>query len=116
MPIVPADRRRPRRAMALCEAALRGGVFAQAIRPPTVPEGTSRLRLVAMASHREDDLLDAAHLLNSRQRDRLLLSTGGKSAHQSPSARKARQNARLASSSSSAVVDVRHVRARRSTA
>jgi glycine C-acetyltransferase/8-amino-7-oxononanoate synthase len=55
--------------MALCEAALRGGVFAQAIRPPTVPHGTSRLRLVAMASHREHDLLAAAHLLNASRGD-----------------------------------------------
>jgi 8-amino-7-oxononanoate synthase len=65
MPIVPLIVGEPDAAMALCEAALRGGVFAQAIRPPTVPSGTSRLRLVAMASHREDDLRDAAHLLNA---------------------------------------------------
>ena len=38
-------------AMRICEAALEQGVFAQAIRPPTVPEGTSRLRLAVMASH-----------------------------------------------------------------
>ena len=30
--------------MALCERLLERGVFAQGIRPPTVPEGTSRLR------------------------------------------------------------------------
>ena len=33
-------------------AALERGVFAQAIRPPTVPPMTSRLRLAVMASHR----------------------------------------------------------------
>ena len=38
-------------AMRICELALERGVFAQAIRPPTVPEGTSRLRLAVMASH-----------------------------------------------------------------
>lgn len=41
----------PRRAMAACEALLERGVFAQGIRPPTVPAGTSRLRFALMATH-----------------------------------------------------------------
>jgi glycine C-acetyltransferase/8-amino-7-oxononanoate synthase len=49
--------------MDLCERALEGGVFAQAIRPPTVPEGTSRLRLSAMANHRADELCAAAGVI-----------------------------------------------------
>ena len=44
------------RAMSLCEHALERGVFAQAIRPPTVPDGTSRLRLAVMATHSADEL------------------------------------------------------------
>jgi glycine C-acetyltransferase/8-amino-7-oxononanoate synthase len=60
MPIIPILVGDPGRAMALCEEALRRGVFAQAIRPPTVPDGTSRLRAVAMACHEERDLRDAA--------------------------------------------------------
>ncbi len=50
-------------AMAICEAALEHGVFAQAIRPPTVPEGTSRLRLAVMASHEKAELREAARVL-----------------------------------------------------
>ena len=37
--------------MALAEATLRRGVFAHGIRPPTVPEGTSRIRVTPMATH-----------------------------------------------------------------
>jgi 8-amino-7-oxononanoate synthase len=50
-------------AMRICEAALEQGVFAQAIRPPTVSEGTSRLRLAVMASHTKSELRDAARIL-----------------------------------------------------
>jgi glycine C-acetyltransferase/8-amino-7-oxononanoate synthase len=50
-------------AVALCERALERGVFAQAIRPPTVPPGTSRLRLCAMATHRIGDLRAAARTI-----------------------------------------------------
>jgi glycine C-acetyltransferase/8-amino-7-oxononanoate synthase len=52
-------------AVAACERALEEGVFAQAIRPPTVPDGTSRLRLAVMASHTEAELRRAASVLAS---------------------------------------------------
>ena len=38
------------------EVLLSRGVYAPAIRPPTVPEGTSRLRLSVIASHTPEDL------------------------------------------------------------
>jgi 8-amino-7-oxononanoate synthase len=65
IPIIPIITGDPRRATALSEQALRDGVFARAIRPPTVPAGTSRLRLVATASHTEHDLREAARSLTA---------------------------------------------------
>ena len=56
------------RAMRICETALAGGVFAQAIRPPTVPDMTSRLRLAVMATHREEELRAAARTLGAAAR------------------------------------------------
>jgi glycine C-acetyltransferase/8-amino-7-oxononanoate synthase len=52
-------------AMRICEAALEQGVFAQAIRPPTVPAGSSRLRLTVMASHTKSELREAARVLGA---------------------------------------------------
>ena len=66
VPVVVGD---ARRAMALCERSLEGGVFAQAIRPPTVPEGTSRLRLSVMANHRADELVAAARVIGRAARE-----------------------------------------------
>jgi glycine C-acetyltransferase/8-amino-7-oxononanoate synthase len=56
------------RAMAVCERALARGVFAQAIRPPTVPDGSSRLRLAAMASHNTAELEWAAAQIGAAAR------------------------------------------------
>lgn len=55
--------------MALCELALENGVFAQGIRPPTVPESTCRLRLTAMATHRSEGLVAAAHMIGVAARE-----------------------------------------------
>jgi 8-amino-7-oxononanoate synthase len=68
MPIVPIVVGEEREAMRMCGAALGKGVFAQAIRPPTVPLGTSRLRLAAMASHTPVELRQAARTLGETAR------------------------------------------------
>lgn len=47
--------------MVLCTALLKRGVFAHGIRPPTVPEGTARLRLTPMATHTDEELQRALH-------------------------------------------------------
>lgn len=42
--------------MALASALLAQGVFAHGIRPPTVPEGTARIRATVMATHTDADI------------------------------------------------------------
>lgn len=48
LPVMAGD---ARRAVAAAEALLERGYYVAAIRPPTVPDGTSRLRLSLMATH-----------------------------------------------------------------
>jgi 8-amino-7-oxononanoate synthase len=67
--IVPVEVGDTARAMELCERVLERGVFAQGIRPPTVPEGRSRLRLTVMATHRAGELERAAKLVGAGARE-----------------------------------------------
>jgi glycine C-acetyltransferase/8-amino-7-oxononanoate synthase len=60
VPLVVGDERTATR---LSQAAIERGVFVQAIRPPSVPAGTARLRLTVMASHTARELSAAARAL-----------------------------------------------------
>jgi 8-amino-7-oxononanoate synthase len=62
-PIVPVIVGAADDAVTASERALERGVFAQAIRPPTVPEGSSRMRLTVMASHTKTELREAAKIV-----------------------------------------------------
>jgi 8-amino-7-oxononanoate synthase len=55
--ILPVPLRAPGRAVAMADLLVRRGIRAQAIRPPTVPEGTSRLR-VTVRSTFDDRAID----------------------------------------------------------
>jgi len=55
-PIVPVVLGRDRRALQVAEALLGRGFLVQAIRPPTVPEGTARLRVTVSAGHRQEEV------------------------------------------------------------
>jgi len=67
--IVPIEIGEAEPVMTLSERLLEGGVFAQGIRPPTVPEGTSRLRLTVMATHDPEELSEAARTIASLTRE-----------------------------------------------
>jgi 8-amino-7-oxononanoate synthase len=73
--VVPIQVGEAEAAMELCEAALRRGVFAQGIRPPTVPEGASRLRCTVMATHTAEELVGAARAIGAAARETGLLPT-----------------------------------------
>ena len=67
--IVPVEVGDAERTMELSERILERGVFAQGIRPPTVPEGSSRLRFTVMATHRAGELQRAAKLVGGAARE-----------------------------------------------
>lgn len=67
--IVPVEVGDAERTMELSERILERGVFAQGIRPPTVPEGSSRLRFTVMATHRAGELQRAAKLVGAAARE-----------------------------------------------
>jgi glycine C-acetyltransferase len=46
-------------AMEFCERLLKKGIYAQGIRPPTVPLGTARIRFSLMATHTREDVEQA---------------------------------------------------------
>ena len=60
LPVVLGD---ARRAVAVANALLERGVYVAAIRPPTVPPGTSRLRLSHMATHTQEDVEKAGRAI-----------------------------------------------------
>jgi 7-keto-8-aminopelargonate synthetase-like enzyme len=62
-PILVGD---PRLAQDVSAKLLTQGFHVQAIRPPTVPEGGSRLRLTVSATHQREDLLSLAEALHEQ--------------------------------------------------
>jgi 8-amino-7-oxononanoate synthase len=50
--------------MSVCEALLERGFYAQGIRHPSVPEGTARLRVTAMATHSGEEIDSLAEAIS----------------------------------------------------
>jgi 8-amino-7-oxononanoate synthase len=70
-PIVPVRIGDPSKAMRFRGLLRREGIFAPAIRPPTVPRGTDRIRLSVTAEHSKSDL-DRTLRIFKKIRDRAL--------------------------------------------
>ena len=76
-PILPLIVGDATQCMQLSRRLLERGVFAQGIRPPTVPPGTSRLRITLMATHTKEHLEQALNTFDEveRQNDAFLRRT-----------------------------------------
>jgi 8-amino-7-oxononanoate synthase len=61
--IVPVIVGEPRRAVAAADALLQMGFFVPAIRPPSVPDGESLLRISLAWHHTDEDLARLAETL-----------------------------------------------------
>jgi glycine C-acetyltransferase len=62
LPLIVGD---AQQCMKLSQRLLDRGVFAQGIRPPTVPPGTSRLRITLMATHTQHQLAQALEIFKA---------------------------------------------------
>ena len=58
-PIIPVVVGNAQKALALADGLFERGIFTRAIRPPTVPEGTSRIRVTVSAIHEKNQLEQA---------------------------------------------------------
>ncbi len=68
-PILPLLVGGAQKALDLAQALWRQGVYAPAMRPPTVPRGQSRLRLTVTAAHSQADLEFAANALGKAAKE-----------------------------------------------
>jgi 8-amino-7-oxononanoate synthase len=62
-PIFPIVAGADRRALKISQSLLHHGLYVPAIRPPTVPEGTARLRVTLSASHTPEQIDDLGRVL-----------------------------------------------------
>jgi 8-amino-7-oxononanoate synthase len=70
LPVLVGDRED---ALALDERLAEAGVVAPAIRPPTVPEGASRIRVAPMATHTDEEIARCLAAFEDAGRDLGLL-------------------------------------------
>lgn len=68
-PIIPVLVGEELKTVTLAGLLLKKGVFVSGIRPPTVPPGTSRLRVTVMATHKKEDLARAIEAFREAGRE-----------------------------------------------
>lgn len=63
-PIIPIVLGETEKALFFSSECLKNGILLSAIRPPSVPEGTSRIRLTVTAAHSEKEIRDCAKIIS----------------------------------------------------
>ena len=63
-PIIPIVLGETEKALFFSSECLKSGILLSAIRPPSVPEGTSRIRLTVTAAHTEKEIRDCAKIIS----------------------------------------------------
>ena len=63
-PIIPIVLGETEKALFFSKECLKNGILLSAIRPPSVPEGTSRIRLTVTAAHSEKEIRDCAKIIS----------------------------------------------------
>jgi 8-amino-7-oxononanoate synthase len=71
-PIIPIMIGGSAKALATAEKLFDSGIYAASIRPPTVPEGTARIRMTLMATHSHDDIDMALDIIKKLKQEGLL--------------------------------------------
>ena len=74
-PIIPLIIGDADEAVAVSSNLEASGIWIPAIRPPTIPVGTSRLRITVTAAHSEDDILTALAVINNTVQKQLTART-----------------------------------------
>jgi 8-amino-7-oxononanoate synthase len=77
-PIISIVLGQPDLAVNFSDRLMEKNIFVSAIRPPTVPQGTSRLRINVMATHTIDDLAQAVDAMAKIAREMKILKDTGK--------------------------------------
>ena len=63
-PIIPIVLGETEKALFFSSECLKNGILLSAIRPPSVPQGTSRIRLTVTAAHSEKEIRDCAKIIS----------------------------------------------------
>lgn len=72
-PILPIIVKSPETALQMSQALYKTGIYVPAIRPPTVPKDSSRLRITVSSNHRKEQLLEVVETIRKIEKEMRLV-------------------------------------------